>query len=245
MYGLYTPVLLLQAFCVYHAYRNNAEQRWFWFILIFPGVGCAFYLFHHFNSRSSLNTLTEGVKGVINSNYRVEQLEKALRFSDNMKNREALADAYMTCERYNDAITLYQDSLVGFMAEDPALRMKLLYAHFLNQDYTQTISLGKNLDTDKTFRYSSQRLAYAWALHYDGQTETSEKVFQDMDKTFTNYQHRMEYCKFLLHTGRQEDLKTMLTHLLEEFEHMREPERRINRDIIRETRELYSTQVAK
>jgi hypothetical protein len=240
MFGLYTPVILLQAFCLYHAYRNNAEQRWYWFILLFPGIGCAFYLFHHFNKQSSIGTIAEGVKSVINSNYHIEQLEKALRFSDNMKNRVNLADAYMTCERYNDAIILYQNCLVGFMADDPALRMKLLYAHFLSQDYTEAITLGKSLDSDKTFRNADQRLAYAWALHYDGQTETSEKVFQDMDRPFTNYHHRMEYCKFLLHTDRTEDLKIKLTSLLEEFEHIRDPERRLIRDIIREAKALYS-----
>jgi hypothetical protein len=168
----------------------------------------------------------------------MEELEKALRFSDTLLNRVNLADAYMTYARYKDAIVLYQDSLTGFMADDPGLRMKLLYAHFLNQDYTQAITLGNDLNSNKTFRDAEQRLAYAWALHYDGQTEASEKVFQDMDRSFTNYRHRMEYCKFLRNTGRGKDLKIKLISLLEEFEQMPELERKTFRDIIRETKEL-------
>lgn len=238
MYGLFTPVILLQAFCFYHAYRNNAEQRWYWFIVLFPVIGCGFYLFHHFNNRNSIDTITKGVKEVINSNYHLEELEKALRFSDTLLNRVNLADAYMSYARYKDAIALYQESLTGFMADDPGLRMKLLYAHFLNQDYPQTIALGKDLSSDKTFRDAEQRLAYAWALHFDGQTETSEKVFQDMDRSFTNYRHRMEYCKFLRNTNRMKDLKIKLTSLLEEFEQMADLERKTFRDIIRETKEL-------
>jgi hypothetical protein len=238
MYGLYTPVILLQAFCFYHAYRNNAEQRWYWFIVLFPVIGCVFYLFHHFNNKSSIDSITKGVKEVINSNYHIEQLEKALQFSDTLLNRINLADAYVGYTRYKDAIVLYRDSLTGFMADDPGLRMKLLYAHFLNQDYTETIALGKDLESDKTFRNAEQRLAYAWALHYDGQTETAEKVFQDMDRSFTNYHHRMEYCKFLRNTNRAKDLKIKLTCLLEEFEQMPDLERKMVRDIIRETKEL-------
>jgi len=181
MFGLYTPLILLQAFCIYHAYRNNAEQRWYWFILIFPGIGCAFYLYHHFYNRNSLNTIAEGVKEAVSSNYKVTQLEKALRFSDTIKNRINLADAYVDCGRYPAAITLYQETLTGFMADDPSLRMKLLQAHFLNQDYSQAIALGNDLKSEKTFRNAEQRLAYAWALHYDGKTEKAEQVFMDMD----------------------------------------------------------------
>ena len=245
MYGFYTPVILLQAFCLYHAYRNNAEQRWYWFILLFPIIGCAIYLFHHFYNRSSIDTIAESVKGAVNSNYRITQLEKALEFSDSIKNRTILADAYVENERYNDAIRLYTESLAGFMADDPGLRMKLLHAHFLNQDYTRAIALGKDLESEKTFRDADQRLAYAWALHYDGKTEAAEKIFQDTDRSFTNYRHRMEYCKFLLHNGRTDELESKLNDLLHEFEHIRGPERRLYRDVIRETRELYSENVGK
>ncbi len=82
MLGLYTPVFLLQAFCVYHAYRNNVEQRWYWLILFFPLFGCIIYLVQNFNSASTIKSLEENVKAVVISNYKIEQLEKALRFSD-------------------------------------------------------------------------------------------------------------------------------------------------------------------
>ena len=94
MYGLYTPIFLLQMFCVYHAYRNNAEQRWYWLILLFPLIGCIVYLVHTFNNRDTISAITENVKGVVISNYRIDQLEKALRFSDNVTNKVNLADAY-------------------------------------------------------------------------------------------------------------------------------------------------------
>src|SRR5688572_7803410 len=149
MYGLYAPVLILQAFCVYHAYRNNAEQRWYWLIVFFPVVGCGIYLFHHFYNRNSIEAIAEGVKVIVNSNYEVEQLEKAFHFSDNLKNRTNLADAYVRSGRYEEAINLYRQSLTGFMADDPSLRMKLLNAFFLNQNYTEAITLGNLLGSEK------------------------------------------------------------------------------------------------
>src|SRR6187402_50163 len=135
MLGFYTPLLIIQALCLYHAYRNNAEQRWYWLIIFIPGIGCALYAYHHLYSRENVQTITQTVKEVVNSNYRIEQLEKALRFSENVTNKINLADAYMQVARYNDAAVLYKDSMQGFMADDPTVQMKLLHAYFLQQDY--------------------------------------------------------------------------------------------------------------
>jgi hypothetical protein len=243
MLGLYTPLLLLQAFCVYHAYKNNAEQRWYWLIILFPLVGCVLYIYHHFYNQNNLRTLTQSVKEVVNSNHRIEQLEKTLDFADNVSNKTNLADAYASHGRYKDAIGLYRECLGGFMADDPVLRMKLLQAYFLDQDYDSTIAYGNDLKLEKSFKDSEGRMAYAWALHYKGQSEVAEGIFQDMDRSFTNYKNRLEYCKFLKDTNKVEALKTKLTELVEEFDHMEGSERRLYRDTIREIREMHAVQI--
>jgi hypothetical protein len=241
MFGFYTPILLLQAFCIYHAYQNHTDQKWYWLIVFFPGLGCLLYLYHHFYNRRSISTITEGVKEVVNSNYRLEQLEKALRFSDSLQNKVALADAYVHYQRYKDAVALYSDCLSGFMADDPGLRTKLLKAHFLNGDYNETIAWGQKLESEKSFKNAEEKAAYAWALHYQGKTDLAESIFKDTDKSFTNYFHRLEYCKFLVATNKKEELKTKLSDLVEEFEHMKGNERRMKRTLIKEVKDLYAT----
>lgn len=243
MFGLYTPVLALQAFCLFHAYRNNSEQRWYWLIIFIPVIGCALYLYHHFYSRSSLQNISEGVKGIVNTNYKLEQLKKAYRFSNNLTNRVNLADAYVVYGRYTEAIALYQECLVGFMAEDPALRMKLLSAHFHSGDYNMVIACGRELESEKTFRDAEEHIGYAWALHLTGRTDEARSRFESMDRSFTNYKHRIAYCKFLQQTNRLEDLKTKLLELSDEIEHMKDPERRLRRDVIRDIKSLYSAQI--
>jgi hypothetical protein len=241
MYGLYTPVVLLQAICVYHAYRNNAEQRWYWIIIFFPLIGCIIYLIHNFNNRATIDTLTENVKEVVISSYRIEQLEKALRFSDNLKNRSNLAHAYSESSRYADAIKLYESCLQGFMADDPPIRMKLLMNCFLNGDYEKAVTLGANLESFKEFRNAEERVAYAWALFLVGNTSGAEDVFNDMNRSFTNYYHRLEYCKFLLRAEKKEFAEDTLKDLLEEFDQMQNIERRSKKNIMREAKQLYTT----
>lgn len=238
MFGFYTPLLILQAVCVYHAYRNNAETRWYWFIIFFPLVGCLIYLYHHFYSRDNLQSITQGLKEVVNSNYKLEQLEKALRFSDNTTNKINLADAYMTYGRYNDAIDLYKDCMKGFMADDPALRMKLLQGYFLCHDYQEAIKVGRTLDGDKNFKNDEARIAYAWSQFHSGNPAMASSVFEDMNKSFTNYKHRVAYCHFLKQNGANERLKELLSQLLEEFEHMKNTERKVHRTLIQEISEM-------
>jgi hypothetical protein len=245
MLRFYTPILLLQIFCLYHAYKGNTQQKWYWLIIFFPFFGSLLYLFDTFYNKDNIRNLAEGVKGVMNSNYRIAQLEKALKFSDNVTNKVNLADAYMSAERYQDAIPLYTGCLQGFMSEDVHLRMKLLRAYFFSKDYDAAIALGQELETEKSFKNTEERVIYAWALHFQEQTNLAWKVFNDMDKSFTNYKHRAEYCKFLMATNRAEDSKNKLAELIEEFNHMRDGERRLNKPVIREIRELYDNALRK
>lgn len=242
MLGLYTPLLVLQAFCVYHAYRNNADYKWYWLIILFPLVGCLIYLYHNFANRSTAQTITEGVKEVVNSNYRIEQLEKAVRFNDNLSNKVNLADAYGKIGRYQEAVKLYTECLSGFMSEDPDLRMKVLQAAFMNKDYSTAISYGEMLAGEKTFRNSEARIAFAWALHLDGRKDNAQSVFKDMNKSFTNYVHRLEYGKFLKETNQLEELKALVGELGEEFNHMKGQERRLHRHVIQQIKDLSQNQ---
>jgi hypothetical protein len=243
MFGLYTPILLLQAFCMYHAYRNNAESRWYWFIFLFSVFGCAFYLYDAFYSRRNINSITETVKAVVNTNYHLEKLEKAYHFSDNVRNAVNLADAYVQYGRYDEAIKLYRSVSTGFMAEDPGIKMKMLNAYFLNKNYSEAIAIGKLLESEKVFSNAEQRIAYAWALHADRNTDAAEKVFEALDRPYTNYEHRLAYCKFLLEAGKKELMQGKAAVLLEEFEHMKGPERKLHRAIMYEVRELYNSSI--
>ena len=238
MYGVYTPILILQAFCIYHAYRHNAEQRWFWLIVLLPVAGSVIYLVHTFSNRRVISGLAENVKLVVNSNHWIEELEKAYEFSDNLKNRLNLADAYTGVARYGDAIALYEGCLQGFMADDPAVRIKLLQCFFLNGEHHKVVGLGNDLESQSLFKNSEARVAYAWSLFHTAQKEHSSRVFESLDISFTNHYQRLEYCKFLLIVGQSDSAKTKLEALLAESRLMQATERRLKRNVMREVKEL-------
>ena len=43
MFRFYTPILILQVFCLYHAYKNKSENWWYFLILMFPLIGSLIY----------------------------------------------------------------------------------------------------------------------------------------------------------------------------------------------------------
>jgi hypothetical protein len=232
MVGFYTPLLILQAICLYHAYRNRAEQYWYWLIVLIPGLGCAFYLAHNFYNRNNMQRLQQGLNEVLNSDYRIEQLEKQVKFVDNIANKTLLADAYVAVGRLPEAIALYKDCLNGsFMADDPTLRMKLMEALYLNKEFDEVLAMGRLLESEKSFRNAQARIAYAWAHHYTGQPDAAAALFDDMNRSFTNYDHRIGYCHFLRETGRREKLQEVVRDLMTELLEMSPQERKYHRSL--------------
>ncbi|RAW00093.1 hypothetical protein DQQ10_16215 [Pseudochryseolinea flava] len=185
-----------------------------------------------------MESIGQTVKLAVNSNYRIEQLEKNLRFADNVTNRIQLADAYVAAGRYPDAIALYEESMSGFMADDPTLKMKALVAHFQNKSYDAAITYGRQLENEKSFKNAEERIAFAWSLHFAGNVADAEKEFGGMNKTFTNYPHRLAYVKFLKLHSNHAMLEEVVKEMFEEHDHMKGTERRLYRDVFNELRDL-------
>lgn len=190
-----------------------------------------------------MQRLQQGLNEAVNSNYRIEQLEKQVKFVDNVTNKTLLADAYISVERFPEAIALYSDCLSGtFMADDPTLRMKLMEAHYLNKDFSEVLALGRLLESDKEFRNSQARIAYAWSYHYTDQSDAAAAIFDDLNRSFTNYDHRIAYCQFLRETGRREKLQELVRDLMTELLQMSPQERKHHRSLSGNIRAFAKTQ---
>jgi hypothetical protein len=103
------------------------------------------------------------------------------------------------------------------------------------------IKYGDDLNSEKIFKNSEARVTYAWSVYQTGQTILAETIFADMDKSFSNYYHRLEYCKFLIKIENMELAKEKLSELMQEFDHVKGPERKLNRETFRQIKELYAT----
>ena len=239
--GYYTLVLALQGVCLFHAYKNNIQQKWYWIIIFLPIIGCLIYLYENFYSRKNVSDLTEGVKGLVYSNYAVEKLEKEVKYSETVTNKMNLADAYTERGRFGEAIKLYESCQKGHQSTNPDLLRKMVRVYFLTKDYNKVIELGQKLEKVKSVGDSEDKIAYAWALQLTGQTAQAEVKFKEMDAPFANFKARLEFSKFLIETNRPLEAKTRLKSIIEEHDAMDSYERSLKRDFVKEAKRMLQT----
>jgi hypothetical protein len=243
MVGLYI-IVILQAYCLFHAYKAHTDQKWYWIIIFLPLIGCLLYMYDAFYTRRTAMKIAESLTQVVSNNFRLEQLEREVTFSNNARNKILLADEYVLCGRHTDAVALYESCRDGYMVDDEPLKRKLMYALYLGKHYHRVVQLGEELRLTKDFRNAPEHISLAWSYQNLGRTADAEKHFQDMDRTFTNYEHRFSFCEFFVATSRPEKAKEKLTELQDEIEQMKTQEKRVHRDIFRSITELHRSLTA-
>ncbi len=237
----YYIVLALQAFCLYHAYKNNNQQKWYWLIIFVPMIGCLIYLYLNFYSQRNISTITEGVKGMVYTNYVVEKLEKEVKYSDTVTNKMNLADAYTERGRFDEAMALYESCQKGFYENNPDLLRKILKVNYLRKEYDKVVALGERLETVKSVGDSEDKIAYAWALYHTGAPEKAEAKFHALDARYANFQARFEFARFFIETGRSNKAKQVLNNIVEEYDGMDKHEQDSKKDIQREAKRMLLT----
>lgn len=232
MFRFVPLVVILQLYCLYHAHKNNADQKWYWLVIFLPVVGCLFYLYYHFYNRQTVQVVSEGIKGVINTNYEVEKLEERLQATDSDLNKGLLADKYQEMQRYTEAIDLYESILKGSTYGETHIVKALVNAHYKEGNYAQAVEYAEKLEGDREFGKSEEKVAYAWSLHEIQETAKAETVFKEMNSSYSNYPQRMEYARFLNAIDRKDEAVAFLKELLAEFDQMRPEEKRAKRMIL-------------
>lgn len=238
MSRLYPLVLILQGYCIYHAYKHQKEYYWYLIVVFLPILGSLAYLYVNFGSRVNIDSVTESIKEVVNSDYEVEKLLKEAKYSDTIANRIKLADSYASKGKYLPAISLYESCLVGYNADDLKTSEKLMVAKYFMNDYQGVVEHGDKLNELPSFRNSESRIVYAWSLAHIGNSEKAEEVFKAMNANFSNYVHRAEYAKFMIENNRSHEAREMLLQLEDEIVHMETGEQRQKREIRKEIKNL-------
>ncbi len=236
------PLLgLLQAYCIYHAYRHTADQKWYWIILFLPFIGSLIYLYENVYVRRSVVDIQEGIKSTLNSNYAIQKLEADVRRNDSFANKIALADEYLNINRLTDARELYTSSNTGNYKDYPDLLMQLIKCCYLQDDYAAVVDYGAKLQGSKVFKHSEQQTAYAWSLYHLGKLQEAHIQFAESDNVYCNYPHRLEYAYFLKECNEVYRAKQLTTCLLDEIATMDPHEQKRKRVIKRQIQALDKT----
>ncbi|NQY05059.1 MAG: hypothetical protein HRT68_02365 [Flavobacteriaceae bacterium] len=210
------PLILLQIYCFYHAYKNGKEFFWYFLILFIPLIGCIVYLVTQVFRRRDVESAQETVNKILNPTKKIRELEKAVQFTKTHDNQVALADAYMEVENLDKAILNYENSLDGLFKKDTYVLKQLVIAYYKKDQYDQAIEKAEIIKEHPDFLKSNGLYFYAMALAKNNQTEKAKEVFKLIDKPFSNYKERLDYARFLIHLNEKDEAKTILEELYTE-----------------------------
>lgn len=240
LFRFYPIVILLYAFCLYHAFTNKADQKWFWIILVFPFFGSVFYLYDTFYRKDKINDLKEEVKSTLVPDYKTNKLEKDLKYTDTVSNRIVLADEYYRKGDYVQALSLYESCNEGLYKDDVHLLLKIIKNSYLLEDYKTVIEYGDKIRLKKEFANSNEKAAYAWALHYENRNDDAERNFEELNISYSNYEARLEYARLLDLLDKKREAKSLMEEMIEEIDSMDSYEKKLKKSIYKIIKKAYS-----
>ncbi|WP_303318084.1 hypothetical protein Q4Q34_11895 [Flavivirga abyssicola] len=231
-------IIALQAFCLYHLYKNRNPYYWAFLIFFIPVLGCIIYLITQVYNKRDAEKITNEITHIINPTKKVRDLEKQLQFSESYQNRVNLADAYLEIKDYNNAIPHYLEALEDSSQSDFYVTKQLIEAYFNIEDCESVILYVEKIKEHPEFKKSRTQFLYGLALERVGKLEEAEEHLKQIDIRYSFYDERLIYAKFLLSRGKKEQAKAVLEDVHTESQHMTKPNKRIYRGTILEVEKL-------
>ncbi|WP_178989387.1 hypothetical protein [Winogradskyella schleiferi] len=237
----YYLIVALQAFCIYHAYKNHKPYYWYFLIFFIPVIGSLIYIITQVYNKNDADKVQNEITSIINPTKKIKDLEKKIEFSDTYTNRIELAEAYMQNRDIPNAIVNYKKTLEDTVQDDLYARQQLMVCYFQQKDYVRVVEHAEAIQDKTEFKGSEQQFFYGMALKELGKTEQAEVQLKQVDRPYSNYNERLELAKFYLENSRVEEGKALLEKIHTESQNMTKPNRGIYRNTIVEVERLLKT----
>jgi hypothetical protein len=193
--------ILLQIFCVVHVIRNGRDQRWMYFIVLVPGIGCAAYFLTEIlpglRHDRQLHRAKKGLFKAIDPLREVRAMRDNLETANTQANRLALADACLQADCAGEAVELYQRCLQA-EAHNPALMEKLAQAHFALHNYAQAKqTLAELIQHNPKHKSCEGHLLYARSLEALADIPAATQEYRVLCDTYPGEEARVRYALML------------------------------------------------
>lgn len=234
----YYLIIALQAYCIYHLFKNRNPYYWLFVILFLPLIGCAIYLITQVYNKRDANKIQENIVSIINPTKRIKDLEKKLQFSETYQNRVNLADAYLENKDYKSAIPHYLDALHDNLQNDSYAIKQLIACYYNVEDFNNVILYAEKIKDSSEFLKSRSQFFYGLALEKLGKLEEAETNLKQIDIRYSFYEERFILAKFLLNRNKTDEAKAILDDIYIESQNMTKQNQRIYRNTIVEVEKL-------
>lgn len=232
MLRLYSPILILQLCCLYHAYKNGKDYFWYAIIFLLPLLGAIMYLVTQVFNTNDFEKVADEIATIIVPSRKVKEAQKQLAFSDTFQNRVALADAYFENNDYENASLQYEAALKGNYQKDFYVMTQMIGAMSQSKNYEEVIRLADEIKDKHEFQNSKSQYIYGLALDKLGRIEEAEQNLKTVDQRYSNYAERLVLAEFYQRNGKREKAIEILDEIISESQHMTPKNKKLYRQVV-------------
>ena len=234
----YYLIIILQAYCIYHLFKNRNAYYWVFVILFLPLIGSIIYLITQVYNKRDAEKVQENITTLINPTKKIKDLEHKLKFSETYQNRVNLADAYLAIRDYKSAIPHYLEALGDSDLSDLYVIKQLIKCYFNVEDFDNVIVYAEKIKDHQEFQKSISQFLYGFALNKKGAYEAAEANMKAINIRYSFYNERLTLAEFLIERGKTIEAKEILNDIYAESQNMTKQNQKIFRHTILEVEKL-------
>tara|TARA_R110002049_G_scaffold3795_5_gene27612 strand:- start:88653 stop:89375 length:723 start_codon:yes stop_codon:yes gene_type:complete len=235
---IYYITIALQAYCIYHLFKNRNPYYWAFAILFLPIIGSLIYLITQIYNKRDAEKIQSNIVSIINPTKKIKDLEKRLEFSETFQNLVNLADAYLEIKDYQNAIIHYEKALEDHIQNDVFVTKQLIEAFFNAENYEEVVVYAEKIASQTEFKKTKTQFLYGLALEKLERFDEAEENLKQIDTRYSFYEERLVLAKFLMKRNKMIDAKEIIDELYTESQYMTKENKKLNRNIITEIGKL-------
>lgn len=231
-------IVALQAYCIYHAYKNRKPYYWYFLVFFIPVLGSLIYIITQVYNQNDVGKIQDEITTVLNPTKKLKDLEKKIEFIDTYTNRIQLAETYFRNNDFTNAIENYKITLKDTVQDHLYAREQLILCYTGLDDYAAVIKQAEFIKNRSEFKGSKQQFCYGLALKEMGEIEAAEIQLKQIDRPYSNYAERLELAKLYLETDRRNEGEDLLNEIYTESQNMTKTNKSLYRATIDEVEKL-------
>jgi hypothetical protein len=198
--------ILIQVGFAVHVVRTGRNFMWLWVIIFVPLVGCLVYfvaeILPELGRSRTVHRAKNHLVNAIDPGRELRLRREALEVTGTVENRVALADECVEARMFDEAITLYRESLAGIHSHDPNIMEKLARAQFEKGAHAEARQmLDELIRENPDYRSTEGHLLYARTLEALGELDAAGREYEILLGSYPGEEARVRYALLLAQRG--------------------------------------------
>jgi len=211
--------VIIQAFFIYHVFRNGRPYWWAFLILSMPVIGCVIYyfveVFPYSQEHRSARRTSRNILRALNPDAAMRQRIDDATICDSVSNKALLAEECLAKGFAADAVRLYQSCLTSAHANDPELMFGLARAYLDQNSIPQALSQLQQIQSEHSkFKPLEIRLLEARAQEQSGDHLRALALYEELIQIYSGLEAKCRYALLLQQTGHHKQATTLFQEIL-------------------------------